>query len=108
MALGIFKPGQGYWMRVVTACMLGVLTLATAMWLGTEAKALAGRLPSSAYTVTLATSTGTPPAPGQRVTLLNKEIELGNAEVVSVDTQNRLLVFRSPQMVDERSQVGDT
>lgn len=33
MALGIYKPGQGYWVRVLTAVGAGVLTLLTAAWI---------------------------------------------------------------------------
>lgn len=33
MNLGIYKPGQGYWVRVMTAVVAGVLVLATAVWL---------------------------------------------------------------------------
>lgn len=32
MALGIYKPGQGYWVRVLSAVGLGALILATAAW----------------------------------------------------------------------------
>ncbi len=33
MALGLYKPGQGYWVRVLTAAMGGVLVLAACAWL---------------------------------------------------------------------------
>ena len=33
MHLGIYKPGQGYWVRVMTAVVAGVLVLATAVWM---------------------------------------------------------------------------
>lgn len=32
MAFGIHKPGQGYWVRVMTATIVGILTVATAAW----------------------------------------------------------------------------
>jgi len=36
MALGIHKPGQGYWTRVLTAVGAGALGLSTAGWLWRE------------------------------------------------------------------------
>ncbi len=33
MALGVYKPGQGYWTRVLTAVGLGALALSGALWL---------------------------------------------------------------------------
>jgi preprotein translocase SecE subunit len=69
MAFGIYKPGQGYWVRVMTAVMLGVLTLAGAAWLFGEGQKLAGSLPQSRWTVSLSTAPEQPPAPGTPVTI---------------------------------------
>lgn len=33
MSYGLYKPGQGYWTRVMTACGGGLLALAGALWL---------------------------------------------------------------------------
>lgn len=35
MALGIYKPGQGYWTRVISVCALFIIGLAGANWLWT-------------------------------------------------------------------------
>lgn len=37
MALGVYKPGQGYWVRVLSAVGAGTLVLATAMWVWGQA-----------------------------------------------------------------------
>jgi preprotein translocase SecE subunit len=52
MALGIYKPGQGYWVRVLSAVGLGALILATAAWAWGQAVNL--RLPARAFTFELA------------------------------------------------------
>jgi len=44
MTFGIYKPGQGYWVRVLTATMIGVLFLAAAAWLMGQATLVAERL----------------------------------------------------------------
>ena len=69
MALGIYKPGQGYWVRVMTAVMLGVVTLAAAAWLFGEGQKLAGSLPQSRWAVSMAQAQADAelPAPGTAV-----------------------------------------
>lgn len=57
MALGIYKPGQGYWVRVMTCVMVGALTLAGAMWAWGQAEAI--RLPAAAHSIALRAMTGT-------------------------------------------------
>lgn len=56
MALGIYKPGQGYWVRVMTCVMVGALTLAGALWAWGQAEAI--RLPAAAHSVALRAITG--------------------------------------------------
>lgn len=51
MALGIYKQGQGYWIRVMTALFVGVLILAGAGWGWNQAGAV--RLPSKSWTFSL-------------------------------------------------------
>ena len=57
MALGIYKPGQGYWVRVMTCVIIGALTVAGAMWAWGQAEAI--RLPAAAHSVALRAMTGT-------------------------------------------------
>jgi len=51
MALGIYKQGQGYWMRMMTALFVGIVVLAGAGWGWNEAKAV--RLPARTWTFSL-------------------------------------------------------
>lgn len=89
MALGIYKQGQGYWVRVMTAAMIGVITLATAAWLSKEALKVAEKLPTTTWNAELIAS-GTMPVAGQKVALFGKgqgsdvEVELGTATVASL------------------------
>lgn len=114
MALGLYKPGQGYWMRVVTATMVGTLFLAMAMWIAGQAKAFVATLPSSSYSVIMGSNaTGTPPAPGTRVTLLGAAQQanleapvIGSAVVDSYDADNRRLVIKSPDITNSNYTVG--
>jgi preprotein translocase SecE subunit len=105
MAFGIYKPGQGYWMRVVTASMLGILTLATATWIASEARRVAGNLPKTSYIARVDTSSlsGAPVA-GTTVELLGKADKdhnrpvLGTAKILSFDTQDKTVVLSEPVM----------
>ncbi len=54
MALGIYKPGQGYWVRVLTAVGAGALVLASAAWAFGQAVNI--QLPARAYTFELDSS----------------------------------------------------
>jgi preprotein translocase SecE subunit len=49
MALGLYKPGQGYWLRVLTAAGAGVVTLYAAAWGWNQAEAV--RLPAKEWTI---------------------------------------------------------
>lgn len=51
MPLGIYKPGQGYWVRVLSAAAIGVMVLAGAAWAWNQAGAF--RLPIEAHTVAI-------------------------------------------------------
>jgi len=71
MALGIYKPSQGYWVRVLTAPCLGIITLALAAWGWNQMALLAERLPANHYSMTIdAGDAKVLPAPGEAVTLL--------------------------------------
>src|SRR5688500_10354437 len=99
MALGLYKPGQGYWMRVLTAAVVGTLFLALAMWVAGQAKRVVATLPVTSYSIPIrATAQGTPPAPGARITLLGEARGtaeapvIGSAIVTAYDAENRLVV----------------
>jgi len=90
MSLGIYKPGQGYWVRVLTATMIGVLFLAAAAWLNGQTRLVAEKLPKSVWVVKLAQAPTGAPAPGSQVLLVGKATgtdpapEIGRATVQSV------------------------
>lgn len=68
MNLGVYKPGQGYWTRVLTAAGLGVLALSGAMWLWDQLGAYP--VAQSAWTLDLAAVEGQP-APAMPVSLFS-------------------------------------
>jgi preprotein translocase SecE subunit len=86
MALGIYKSGQGYWVRALSAVAFGVMVLATAAWVWGETAAI--NLPTKAWTMTLQNATGTVAA-GETLTGLGiaqdtgELVEVGTIEVVS-------------------------
>ena len=81
MALGIYKSGQGYWVRALSAVAFGVLTLATAAWVWGETAAI--NLPTKAWTMTLQNATGTVAA-GETLTALAASNQTG--ELIEVGT----------------------
>ncbi len=82
MAIGIYKPGHGYWVRVLSAVGAGLLVLATAAWLWGETNAL--NLPNSAWDVTLSEDATGALTPGQTVTLFGDSSETG--ELIEIGT----------------------
>lgn len=97
MAVGIHKPGQGYWVRVLTACYLGVIFLAAAAWSASQAKLVLENIPKSAFELNVSGNTGTL-APGQTVTLVGPNptapdttVAIGTARVVEFDEVNHRL-----------------
>lgn len=58
MPLGIYKPGQGYWVRVLTATFAGILLLAASAWLWGQLEETARFIPTSHYELTLRPAEG--------------------------------------------------
>lgn len=93
MAFGLYKPGQGYWVRVLTATMAGVLLLAAAAWLWGQLEAASTRIPRPTWTLTLDASASGEAAPGQPVVLLGERDasgqrpQLATAVVESVSSE---------------------
>ena len=77
---GIYRYGQGYWVRTLTAIFTGVLLLAGAGWAWRQLEAIS--LPKSSWSIRFEGATGTVAA-GQPVVLFNDAVqpplELGNA-----------------------------
>ena len=88
MAIGLYKPGQGYWVRVLTATLIGVITLAAAAWMYTQMGLVADKMPRSVWAMPF-TQGGAAPTPGEPVTLIGKAPagtippEIGTATVES-------------------------
>jgi len=92
MAFGFHKPGQGYWVRVMTAAMIAVITFGTAGWLMGQMAVLADKLPARAWGAELGNVTGGEVAVGERIQLTtaakpNAPAEVvGTAEIESFDS----------------------
>src|SRR5690349_17134349 len=78
MAFGLYKPGQGYWVRVLAATMAGVLVLAAAAWLWNELEKAGQYIPRPTYSLTLTGVTGST-ALGQKVELFGETSQPGGA-----------------------------
>ncbi len=114
MALGIYKPGQGYWVRVLTATGIAIITLAAAAWGWKEMAVLADRLPSDRFHMTLAT-TAALPARGDSVTLLGRPETTGAAAPVvgtgvvdRFERENRELFLQNVKKDATAANLGDT
>jgi preprotein translocase SecE subunit len=86
MALGIYKPGQGYWVRVMTATLIALATTAVAAWAWSQTATVVSQLPKTSFTLGVRNATTEVPG-GTTVTLLGtadatgKQLELGTAVV---------------------------
>lgn len=95
MAFGVYKPGQGYWVRVLTAVVAGVLVLAAGAWAWEQTATLETAIPTTRWDVQVTGTTGTVDA-GQTVTLFGTdpekgEVELGTALVSRFDGDTLVL-----------------
>lgn len=113
MALGIHKPGQGYWVRVMTATIVGVLTVATAAWAWSLTSVILEKyVPRSQFAMRVerfidpAGQTAADGAftPGQSVTLNGAAdsagvmSKIGSASVAAYDPQEKRVTLRDIQM----------
>lgn len=74
MALGIYKQGQGYWVRVLTAVAIGIMILAGAQWAWNQASTV--KLPPRSWTFSLINTElaeGNQVNPGDTVVLMGYE-----------------------------------
>jgi preprotein translocase SecE subunit len=90
--LGIYKYGQGYWVRMMTALAAGILLLSAAAWIWGELEKVG--IPTPRWTLTTSlTQGGNTAAPGQTATLQrivdNQVQTLGTALVESYSTAGR-------------------
>src|SRR5690349_11424719 len=68
MAFGLYKPGQGYWVRVMTATVAAVVALAASAWLWRTLQAV--QPPVDAWKITVRPAAGTA-AVGDSITLMS-------------------------------------
>jgi len=93
MPLGIYKPDQGYWVRVLTAVFAGVLVLSGAGWAFQQLEAV--QAPISGHELEVVAVEGEI-GPGQAVTLLveddtGSQREIATAVVASTDATRIML-----------------
>ncbi len=81
MALGIYKAGQGYWVRVLTAVGIGILAMAGAAWGWGQAAAV--RLPVASYTYTITGIEGDA-AVGSIIDI--RAVDIDSAEMTTIGT----------------------
>jgi preprotein translocase SecE subunit len=84
MAFGIYKPGQGYWVRVLTAAFAGVLLLFGAQWLWGQLERAGRFIP---HPTSVITTTHAPQYPaGTQLTLLGRASAEGQAPSLGTAT----------------------
>lgn len=109
MSVGVYKPGQGYWVRVLTAIFAGVLVLSGALWAWNQAGTY--KPPTPTYRVTLAAVQGEL-KPGVQVDLYeygrtetDADVLIGTASVDSfgvAEARTGEAVLSNVQMLDGR------
>ncbi len=80
MSLGIYKQGQGYWVRVMTAAAAGVLIIAAAAWGWSQAGIV--RLPARQWNLALSNVEGQIAA-ADTVTFQYYDVETGDPDVLT-------------------------
>ena len=86
----IYKPGEGYWIRVMTLAMIALIALTSAGWAYKSLDALSPSIPAKAWSLGLKGAGGAA-AVGQPVTLLTTKgsttadpVQIGTAKVEQV------------------------
>jgi len=84
--VGLYKYGQGYWVRTMTAIFAGILVLVTAMWAWDSLNAI--KLPMREWRLSTTNPTGSTQV-GQTLTLLKADVQppvtLGTASVKAIE-----------------------
>lgn len=118
MNLRLLKPGQGYWVRIMTACLVAVGTLALAGWMYAQGGLIADKLPKSRYEMTV-TLAGAAPVAGTDVQLLGsadlsgKKASIGTAKVTAFDERTSVVRIDTIQLagtheITEATGIGST
>ncbi len=82
MALAIHKPGQGYWVRMLTAAIIALLSISLAMFLWNQAPAVVDRLPKQLWNAGLAPGVTANIPAGTAVNLLAAPTATAPAEII--------------------------
>lgn len=112
MALGIYKPKEGYWVRVMTACLVAALALACAGWLWGQGALLADKAERSGYNMQVVVTAGKP-APGAAVEIFGQPDrpdapppKIGTSTVQEYREIEHVLRVAPPVMV-EKHEIGE-
>jgi preprotein translocase SecE subunit len=84
MAFGLYKPGYGYWVRVMTATVLGIITLLGCAWLWGQLNAYTP--PVKEWQLTVAGLDQAQPAAGTEARLLRTNTLDGTKAVIGTAT----------------------
>ena len=97
-SLGLHKPGQGYWVRVLTAGIIAVIAFATAGWLMAQMNVLSTKFPVHNWVSEVANVSGGTPVVGDRVSLVRsidggagKPETLGSATITAYESSSSLV-----------------
>jgi preprotein translocase SecE subunit len=110
MSLGIYKPGQGYWIRVLSAVLATLLIGTLSVWVYNQMLVLADRIPKSGYRVGLETVPTAPFKAGDAVEFTTRPDSTGKAENVAtatvVSAERQLVVVDNFQLADVKHNPG--
>lgn len=104
-AIQLYKPGQGYWVRAMTAALIGVLTLTVAAWLASQSKLVHARLPVTEYLVSVRGVSGSPVMGGEAELLqqgVTTRTSLVRGTVIGYEPAQNLLRLRVSEVLDRR------
>lgn len=108
MALGIYKQGQGYWVRMMTAIAAGVLTLACAAWVWQSLARIDP--PSAGRDVRVEQPVGAVPPVGSSIELLangeSSPMATGQLQRVTEESGGVLLRIKEPVLTPEAVAAG--
>ncbi len=82
MSYGLYKAGQGYWVRVLAASMAGIIVIAACAWAWNELESLANHIPKPRVTLVLSAPVTGAATPGQPVKLLGEADAQGKPQDV--------------------------
>jgi preprotein translocase SecE subunit len=88
---GILKPSRGYWVRMLSAVAIAVISFSTGAWVWNALSAY--QPPARAWTIPLSQIEGTTPTLGQKVDLIkfedNKPVTIGSGVIESYTTEGK-------------------